>query len=512
MTNPITSPALTRRRLLANSAAATGGLMLSTLLGGIPRAFAQEGSVLRIATAQEPGGWGLLNGGGGSEGQNVINLLYDTLITYDEQLNVGEKLATKWERISDLEWRFTLREGLSFTNGEPVDAAAVAHSIEHIATVEPAYTYRNQWLASWPPTARVEDALNVVISTPVPQPILPRLLSRVAITPPLASADPSFVERPVGSGPYKLVSWTPGIELSFEANEDYWGGAPAIKRIEWTIIPDPSTRVLALQSGDVDLVWDVPYERIADVNADERLKVLEFDSIGLAFLTFNFRSTSAVTDPRVRRAMTYAIDRVGIRDALMSGKGVLNTGPAPDGVIGAVDAGGFPERDVEMAKSLLAEAGHPDGLDLVMIYTPGQFQQDMNVCGAIIAMLEEANVRVKFEEIPSGAMNERRQQTDWDIYPNGVPGSFTGEAGYHYNQLKDRSGFYDEATENLLNQASVTEGEERVALIQDAMRAMWEQTPYLWSVATVRNFGTLRSLEGYRYIPVNWLLLSQAHL
>ena len=132
---------------------------------------------------------------------------------------------------SDTEWRFTLREGLTFTNGEPVDATAVAHSIEHIATVEPTYTYKNQWGDTWPPSARVEDSLNVIISTPVPQSSMPRLLSRVAITPPIASQSPEFVSSPVGSGPYKLVSWNPGIELVFEANEDYWGGAPAIKRI-----------------------------------------------------------------------------------------------------------------------------------------------------------------------------------------------------------------------------------------------------------------------------------------
>ena len=270
--------------------------------------------------------------------------------------------------------------------------------------------------------------------------------------------------------------------------------------------------MLALRGGDVDLVWDVPYERIEEVNSDKRLKVLEFESIGLSFITFNFRSTGPISDARVRKALTYAIDRVGLRDALMSGKGVLNKGPAPDGVIGAVDAGGFPDPDIEMAKSLLAEAGYPDGLDLVMIYSPGQFQHDLDVVTAVIAMLAEAGVRVRLDEVPPGGMNERRPKTDWDMMPNGVPGSFTGEAGYHYNQLKAQQGFQDARTEELLNAANLKTGDERVALLQQAMQAMWDQTPYLWSVGSVRNFGTVANLEGYRYIPVNWLLLHDAHL
>ena len=98
MTDYASNHFFSRRGFLRVGVATTALLGSTALAGSLGAAMAQENSVLRVATAQEPGGWGLLNGGGGSEGQNVINHLYDSLVTYDEDLNVVEKLATKWEQ------------------------------------------------------------------------------------------------------------------------------------------------------------------------------------------------------------------------------------------------------------------------------------------------------------------------------------------------------------------------------------------------------------------------------
>ena len=467
---------------------------------------------LTVATAKEIARLGV-SGGGGSETSNVVMLVFDTLVTMDERLDVVGRLASAWHQTSPTQWIFHLRPGVRFTNGEACDAAAVAQSIQKLASLVPAYSYRNQWGKAWPPSAHIIDPLTVVVSTPVPQVTLPRLLCRIAITPPRASLTANFANRPIGSGPYKVKSWTRGGALVLEANPDHFRGRPHIDELVWISIPNPAARIVALRAGDVDLAWDVPYERADIVAADPRLKILEYQSIGLAFVVFNFRAKdSPVSNPRVRRALTYAIDARGIRDALMGGNGELSAGPAPSKVIGAVDAGGYPRRDIRRAREMLAEAGYPNGFDLVLIYEAGNFQHEEEVCGAIIAQLKEVGVRVRFDELPPGGMNERRKKEDWDLMPNSVPGSFTGEASYHYYQLKSQQAFQSPAIEALLDRANRDNSPGRVELLREAMRLLWRETPYLWSLGIARTFGAVRRLNGLRYIPINWLSFSDAHI
>ncbi|MES2291097.1 MAG: ABC transporter substrate-binding protein [Pseudomonadota bacterium] len=474
----------------------------------------QPNKRLAISTANEilrlsVGGGG---GAGGSEIMNVMLLLFDTLVALDERLGVVSRLAVRWFRTSETEWTFNLHPGVTFTNGERCDAYAVAHSIQHLASMVPAYRFRSQWGEAWPPSARVVDDTTVAISTPVPQVTLPHLLSRVEIIPPRGSQAPDFANRPVGSGPYKVKAWTRGGTLLLEANNRYFLGRPPIDELLWLSISSPAARLMALRAGDVDLAWDIPYERTAIVDEDPRLKVLEYQSIGLAFIAFNFRAkTSPIANPLVRKAMTYAIDARGIHKSLLDSRGELSLGPAPSQVIGAVDAGGYPDRNLAKARTLLAEAGYRAGLDLVLVYEAGNFQHDEDICGAIVAQLDQAGVRVRFDEVPPGAMRQRMTMPDWDLAPNSVPGSFTGQASYHYYQLKSTLGFHSEDVETLLERANRVE-EHRIVALEEAMRLLWAQTPYLWSVGVARTFGAVRKLEGMRYIPTNWLSITKAHI
>lgn len=500
-----------RRELLT-----AGGLLALGAAGcRAPDRRSAATSRLTVATASEiarlsVGGGG---GAGGSEILNVMLLLFDTLVSLDERLEVVPRLATSWRRSSERGWVFTLAPNVRFSNGERCDAAAVAHSIVRLTAMVPGYRFRAQWGEAWPPTARAIDPSNVEISTPVAQVTLPHLLSRIEIVPPVASESGDFANLPVGSGPYRLKSWTRGGTLTLEANQGYFLGRPRIDELVWISIKNPAARVAALRAGDVDLAWDIPYERIKLVEDDPRLKVLNYQSIGLAFIAFNFRATSSpITNPAVRRALTFAIDAEDIHRSLLGGQGELSRGPAPSRVVGAVDAGGYPNRDVIRAKRMLAEAGHPDGLDLVLVYEPGNFAHDEDVCGAVVAQLAEANVRVRFDEVPPGAMRQRMMKEDWDLAPNSVPGSFTGQASYHYFQLKATLGYRSDPIERLLRRSDAIDTPERLALIEAAMRLLWADTPYLWSMGVARTFGTVKDLTGVSYVPINWLKLDRASL
>lgn len=148
----------------------------------------------------------------------------------------------------------------------------------------------------------------------------------------------------------------------------------------------------------------------------------------------------------------------------------------------------------------------------MLVYEAGNFQHDEDVCVAIAAQLEEAGIRVMIDEVPPGGMRQRIRRTDWDLSPNSVPGSFTGQSSYHYYQLKSTLGFESTVVEALLERTNRVAPNERIELLQDSMRLLWAETPYLWSIGVARTFGAVKRLHGMNYVPINWLQLDNASI
>lgn len=513
---------VSRRTFLGVAAGSAGALFLAACAPGqgpaaqsvAPSATRSGPTTLRIATARQLSAVDMRATGGGVEQQNVFLHIYDALTQLDGKLVAKPLLAESWESVDPVTWRFKLRQGVKFQNGEDFNADAVKFTIDQFANLTPPYQYLNNWGAGWPPTVQVESPFSVLIKTAKPQAVTPQLLTRIGMLPPRAALEKTFPDQPVGTGAYKVVSVQPGVKIVLEANPGYWQGAPKIDRIEWYGIVDPEARLAALQSGEMDLVWGVPYDRAKDLQASSKFQLFEQPSLGLNFFPFNGRvpKTNPVSDVRVRKALTYAIDQQGLRDALLSGKGELNTGPSTSLAIGATDAGGYPKRDVAAAKRMLAAVG-ADNITLDFIFSAGQFPKDQDLAEALIAQLGDAGVKVKFEQLDSAGLSSRRPTANWDLMNNGVPGPFTGEATYHYAQLKAQQGFTSPAVEALLAQsdaATTTSG--RVDFIRQAMKQMWSEVPYLWSVGAVSEFGSVKALQGMEYIPINWLVLYRARL
>jgi peptide/nickel transport system substrate-binding protein len=468
---------------------------------------------VRIAISRAPNA---LDGvGGGVQSTNASLQMYDALVELDPKLQPRAALAESWEAVDETTWRFKLRQGVKFHNGEDFNADSVKYSLDRLVALQPRYTYANNWLDGWPPTTTVESPYSVLIKTAKPQPAVPRLLNRVWMFPPSAAKDPDFFKKANGTGAFKFVSWNPGVQLNMEANPNYWKGAPKIQKLVYNTVTDASARLAAFQAGEYEFIWDVPYDRIKDFSSSATLAVTENPTIGLDFITFNFRApaTSPIADPKIRKALTYAVDQQAIRDAILSGRGELIKGPAPALAVGSVDAGGFPARDVEMAKKLLSEAGY-NGKELTFISSGGEIQNEVEIAEAIIAQLGEAGVNVKLEQLESAAYTQRRPQPTWDLAPNGVPGSFTGEASYHYNQLKSQQGYSNTKIDQLLSQADTpgTTDQQRVDLIQQAMKTMWADVPYLWGIGKVTAIGTSKKLTGFEFTPINWVFYRGAQI
>ncbi|MGI6404391.1 MAG: ABC transporter substrate-binding protein [Oscillospiraceae bacterium] len=177
--------------------------------------------------------------GGGFTSTTASQHIFDGLVRINKDMEPEPSLATEWEKVDDLTWRFKLREGVAFHDGSPFNADAVAFSIKHYTDVIQ-YKYAAQWGLAWPPTCEIVDEYTVLIKTQSPQPAVPRLVSRLPMLPVDYSGATmeDFFSAPIGTGAYKFVKWDPGIVLELTANEDYWRCTPAIKTVNYYTVTD----------------------------------------------------------------------------------------------------------------------------------------------------------------------------------------------------------------------------------------------------------------------------------
>jgi ABC-type transport system substrate-binding protein len=443
--------------------------------------------------------------------QQLYFALYDPLVDLDPNVEVRARLAESWESVDPNTWRFTLRQGVKFHNGEDFTAESVKFTVEQFVNMDPPYYYIYLWGAAWPPAVEVEADDSVLIRTPEPSPILPRLMTRIGMLP-QAATDPNFAEAPIGTGPFTFVEWVKGDRVVLDANPEYWDGAPRIGRLIWRTIPDEAARMAALEAGEIQLAWDPPPDRLGELTPPE-FGMLETPSTGLGQMLLNFRNPDApIADVRVRRALSLAIDGQELIDALLAGKAIPAIGPAPAACFGALDAGGYPPRDVDAARALLAEAGYADGLELTMIFTAGEFARDTEIAEAIIGQLSEIGVTVNFEELDSGQYSERRATPDWDIANNSSTG-WTGDAEFFVSNVKNSIGYPSAELDRLVAEGAASgDPEIRVERLKQAEQLLWDDVPYMWSFDIVIVDGIAGGLQGVELIPTNWVFMQDAEM
>ena len=453
--------------------------------------------------------------GGGFTSTTASQHIYDSLIRLNEDMEPTPSLALEWNMVDDLTWEFKLRQGVKFHDGSFFNADSVVFSIKHY-TDAIKYKYLAQWGLAWPPTAEALDEFTVRIKTPTPQPAVPRLLSRLAMIPVNYGGKSleEFFAAPIGTGAYKFSDWNHGICLTLTANEDYWRVTPAIKTLNYYTVSDDNARLAGFKSGEYDIVYGVPYDQVDSIGKLEGKTVMQKPTIGYDAIQFNFRWAPGdpVANVKVREAMKYAIDHAGICLAIMDGFQEPARGPAPLNVFGAYDGGGYPARDLAKVKQLLDEAGYK-GEEIKFVYHTGEFTSDLEISELVLAQLQEAGFNVSFNQVESGAWTDMKRTPTWDITNNSVPGSFSGEAQYHYNQMKSLTGLQLDDFESILNAADADtqqSSEERAQDISDAMKVLWDYVPYVFGSVPTSSIGMDDRLVGYEYIPLNWLILAEA--
>jgi peptide/nickel transport system substrate-binding protein len=340
---------------------------------------------------------------------NLANNIFDTLLERDQDLKIVPLLAESYRIAGPTVWEFKLRKGIKFHNGEPVDAEAVKFSLERL--VDPKLKLRGA--TPFSPISHVEivDPHTVRIHTKAPWPILDTQMtvSQTSILPPkyYREKDMAHVARnPVGSGPFKFVKWVKDDHIELAANEQYWRGAPRIKTLIFRPIPDDAVRVAALQNGEIDLAVNIP-PHLASIIANHPKLFLStaasVRTIQLMYYTHQYDRQHKLVGPyqgptadrRVRLAMNHAVDVDEIIKSVLDGKGIRVSTMLTPKHFGFDPALKPIKQDLGKAKQLLAEAGYPNGLDIVLNGPQGRYVRDKEVAEAIAGQLTKAGIRTQ---------------------------------------------------------------------------------------------------------------------
>ncbi|MEA4920778.1 MAG: ABC transporter substrate-binding protein [Clostridiaceae bacterium] len=286
---------------------------------------------------------------------NYMNALtFATLFrTNVETLEPEPMLATGYEILSDTQWKITLRKDVKFHNGETMTADDVKASMEWAKND---YSSLTNIYTSWWKDIQVVDPTTIIITTNDVYAKTLIDLTRMKIVPKsLIDSGNDFNANPVGAGPYKFVKWTLGDSIEFEAFEDYFDGAPAIKHMTWRIIPEGSSRTIALEAGEVDFVVEVETNDLTRLKADTDIAVLDQAGTSFNYMMVN-NEKAPFNNEKFRKALNCAIDKDAVVQVALNGAGTGVSAQVPNVLSGYSDKNAE-KFDLELAKKYIQESG-----------------------------------------------------------------------------------------------------------------------------------------------------------
>src|SRR6266566_3942581 len=360
---------VSRRDFLKNSAA----LGVGTLVGSTIYRDAFAASRDRITIYQNTGADSInpYNQSSGSiygNWQHVIEPLVE--LDYAKKAWVGV-LAESWE-FQGKRWVFKLRKGVKFHNGAPLTSKDVAFSIEKMRDEKGGSLQASNFKDVT--EIQTPDDLTVIFVTKQPLAIfLDRLENRFILS--KVAGDKfgdKLYDNPIGTGPYKFVSYQRGGNMVFMRNDEYWGGKAAIKEVIFRKVTEDTARLAALESGQADFINNVPDHEVARLQKHPRVRIDKVEGLRMFFLAFNM-AFKPWDNKLVRQAANYCVDAPAIIKNIFDGIGYPINGPVGANVIGADPKLKRYPYDPQKAKQLLAQAGFPNGCDIQLYYSAGRY-------------------------------------------------------------------------------------------------------------------------------------------
>ncbi|CAM4076017.1 glutathione ABC transporter substrate-binding protein [Lederbergia lenta] len=429
---------------------------------------------------------------------NIHANIYESLVKRNDKNEIEASLAEKWEQSDDVTWEFTLRDNVTFHDGEKFNAEAVKANLDRIR--DPKVASPRFFLFEMVKSVDVVDDQTVRITTEYPfAPLLAHLSHNGGgmMSPKTIAADyegmkngkePGAVisEQPAGTGYFKFESWETGSQLKLVKNEEYWDTPALVDSVTFKVVPESATRIADLETGYAHIADPVEPNEVKQVNDSDNATVNQKASSSVSYIGFNTEK-APFDDVKVRQAIAMLIDKEEIIEGVYEGIGIQANGPLAPGIFGYNEDVPVVEHNVEKAKELLKEAGYEDGFK-TSIWTNDN-QQRMDTAILVQQKLKAANIDVNVEVMEFGAYLEKSAAGEHDMFILGWSNP-TGDADYgmyalFHSSQKGNPGnraFYENPeVDKLLDEGRrEADPEKRVELYNQVQEHLVEDAPMVF--------------------------------
>lgn len=451
---------------------------------------------------------------------NVVYYIYDSLYDLDENYEPVPRAAESYEVSDDAcTYTFHLREGITFTDGAALNADAVVSNYQ--AAIDPANNWRRRRMFIETIDENTEntrvDACTAVdeytVEFHLPNPYAPFMnsITQFYLISPKALADSEwdYSKKSAGSGPYVLEEYAQGDHVSIVRNEDYWGEAPSIDRIDFRVVPEAGSRIAALQTGEATAIYPMPTDQVATVRSAGDINMISIPSTTMRYVTLN-TNYEPLSDVRVRQALNYAFDQEEYCRVMYSGAATPATSVLPEIVPGYKAQTPY-EVDLDKAKSLLEEAGYADGFEVDIIgdnstqETKGMtfvMQQLENIGVTVNVKPNEAATNAELAAAPEDETTLHMWYVNWSqsdadgFMRSLLSTAMTPPTGYNTAFWKNEE--FDSELE--AGNAAPTEDEQNqhYGTCQDIV---WPECPWLYLASDNTLLSYKAYLNGIKYVP-----------
>ncbi len=348
----------------------------------------------------------------------VLRHINEPLVTVDGRTKkLVPVLAERWEMLDPETYKFYLKKGVKFHNGEELTAEDVVFSLKRATQKECVHAGSRGRLID-PDGFKIVDRYTVIVKTRGPiggwlgsmKHPFASIFSKKAVE----EGGEEYFRNPVGTGPFVFKNWVKGEKIELERFENYHGKPANFKKLTFRVMPDDSSRVIALETGKVDMIYGVPPSEVERLNNSPKTKVVLAPGLRLRYLGMNTQK-KPLSDPKVRLAIEYAINKEAYGQVVYQGNS-----DQPDGLLipastfAPKNAKPFPY-DPKKAKALLKEAGYPDGFTMEL--RTGNLQDNVNGATVIQSMLSQIGITVDIKVFEPGALVSKMvNEDDYDSY------------------------------------------------------------------------------------------------
>ncbi|WP_409344297.1 glutathione ABC transporter substrate-binding protein [Paenibacillus sp. MBLB4367] len=445
----------------------------------------------------------------------IFGKVYEGLIKTDKNMEFQPSLATEWKAVDDVTWEFKLRSGVTFHDGAPFNAEAVKKTFERALDPKVNSPLAGKFSMVKEIKAVDEHTVQFVLAYPY-TPLLSILASNEgSILSPKAIAEQSdkLAKNPIGTGPFKFQSWTPGQEMVLVKNDGYWGEKPKVDKVQYKVVPEDTTRVAMVEAGEAQIADQLPVTELNRVQSSSTLALARAEGLGVEYIGFNTKK-KPFDDVRVRQAVAHAIERDSIIKGVFNNVGSRTLTALSPKMPGYNSSLTDYDYNINKAKQLLAEAGYPNGLKTSIV--TDDRKERVNVAEVLQSQLKGIGIDLEVKVVEYGAYLDITGKGDHAMFYGGW-GNATGDADYNqYNVFHSSShgskgnlAFYTNTQVDKLIEEGRREkdAQKRKTIYGQAQEIEMKEAPVV-PIRTIDHIAvSSKSVKGFWLNPIGYLML-----